>query len=95
MPQKTEAEALLQTEISKELFDQALERAKRKQNRIYESTNRACVKDEWYLLQLTVEAVRDITFEEYTWALCNMKKERQSKAPTLSTVNHIVAGSQA
>lgn len=85
--EKREVEELLKCSISDEMYQDALESARRKQKYIYGREHRAVVLQDWYLLQLTREAVISLTFQKFTMELCetlrNMEKERQIKNPTL------------
>lgn len=87
---------LLKCEITDEQFEEALEYAKRKQNYIFLKEARPVVLEEWYLIKLTEEYVRNLAFLRYTMELCrelnNMEKEHQAQknigAPY--NLNHIV-----
>lgn len=85
--EKKDVEELLKCSISDEMYQDALESARRKQKYIYSREHRAVVLQDWYLLQLTREAVISLTFQKFTWELCetlrNMEKERQIKNPAL------------
>lgn len=89
--QKKEVEDLLKTSIPDELFEQALEYAKRKQEYIYNREHREVVLQHWYLVQLTKEYVISLSFSQFTMDLCellrNMEKEPQvidHETPTLT-----------
>ena len=83
--EKKDVEALLKCSISDEMYREALESARRKQRYIFSQEHRAVVLQDWYLLQLTKEAVISLTFQKFTRDLCetlrNMEKERQIKNP--------------
>lgn len=85
--EKREVEELLKCSISDEMYRDALESARRKQQYIYSREHRAVVLQDWYLLQLTMEALIALTFQKFTLDLCetlrNMEKERQINNPTL------------
>ena len=85
--EKKDVEELLKCNISDEMYQDALESARRKQKYIYSREHRAVVLQDWYLLQLTREAVISLTFQKFTMELCetlrNMEKECQIKNPTL------------
>lgn len=84
--EKRDVEALLKCSISDEMYRDALESARRKQKYIYSREHREVVLQDWYLLQLTMEAVIALTFQKFTLDLCetlrNMEKERQTNDPT-------------
>lgn len=85
--EKKDVEALLKCSISDEMYREALESARRKQRYIFSQEHRVVVLQDWYLLQLTKEAVISLTFQKFTRDLCetlrNMEKERQIKNPAL------------
>lgn len=85
--EKKDVEELLKCSISDEMYREALESARRKQRYIFSQEHRAVVLQDWYLLQLTKEAVISLTFQKFTRDLCetlrNMEKERQINNPTL------------
>ena len=76
---KQEEEELLGCEIGDGLFKDALAYAKRKQQYSYEREKRPVILQHWYLVKLTEECVRDLTFSKYTMDLCetrnNIEKE--------------------
>ena len=85
--EKRDVEELLKCSISDEMYRDALESARRKQKYIYSREHRVVVLQDWYLLQLTMEAVIAMAFQKFTLDLCetlrNMEKERQINNPTL------------
>ena len=92
---KQEVEELLKTKISDEQFEEALQYAKRKQERIYKLERRPVVLQHWYLATLTKEYVNNFAFSRYTMdlcvKLCNMEKECPVEDRNTLTHNHIVA----
>lgn len=92
---KEEVEKLLGCHITENQFLEALGYAKKKQEYIYKTTKRKVVLEQWYLVRLTMEYVRNLEFSRLTMELCqkldNMKKEHQKKNPVLQTSNHIVS----
>ena len=84
--EKKDVEELLKCSISDEMYREALESARRKQRYIFSQEHRVVVLQDWYLLQLTMEAVISLTFQKFTLDLCetlrNMEKERQTNDPT-------------
>ncbi len=92
---KKDVEELLHYAISDELFAEALEVAKRKRQYIYEREKREVILKHWYLVKLTEEAVRSLTFSKFTMDLCSMlrdmEKEHSVKDQSAHTDNHIVA----
>lgn len=77
--EKREVEELLGEEISKEMFQEALDHAKRKQEYIFRQDGRKVVLQHWYLVKLTEEYARSLAFSKFTMDLCqeirNMEKE--------------------
>ena len=78
------------------LASNALERAARKQNRIFIQTGEPYVLKDWYLDILIEEAIREILFEEFTLRRTEeqlkMENERQSKKDTaLTTATFIIS----
>lgn len=93
---KKNVEELLHEEITDEMYERALESAKRKQERLYQRYQTAYTLEEWYLLQLIKEAVVEQAFSDFTIALCtslhDMEKEHLSRKDIgAPTANHIVA----
>lgn len=64
--EKKDVEELLKCSISDEMYREALESARRKQRYIFSQEHRAVVLQDWYLLQLTMEAVISLTFQKFT-----------------------------
>ena len=95
--EKREVEELLKTEISDDLFQEALGYAERKQRYIYEQNGDQIVMQHWYLVKLTEEYVRSLAFSKLTMDICrtlqNMEKEHSAKSQSAQTDIHIVAGS--
>lgn len=85
--EKREVEELLHATIGDELFRDALEMAKRKQAYIYSKDRRPAVLQRWYLVKLTEECARSISFSRFTMAICqrmnNMEKRTGPKATAL------------
>lgn len=80
---KEEVEKLLRGHITESQFLEALGYAERKQAYIYRTTQRKVVLEQWYLVRLTVEYVRNLEFSRLTMELCqkldNMEKEHQKR----------------
>ncbi len=76
---RQEVEALLGFEITSEQFKEALTYARHKQAYIYQQEGRPVVLQHWYLVKLTEEYVRSLTFSKVTLDLCrtlhDMEKE--------------------
>lgn len=91
---KREVEELLGCEISDEQFQEALEYAERKQEYIYKRERRPVVLQHWYLVKLTEEYVRSLTFSHFTMDLCrtlrDMEKEHSANCQSAPTNIHIV-----
>lgn len=92
---KEEVEELLGCEITENQFLEALEYAARKQQYIYKKEHRAVVLQHWYLVKLTEEYVRSLTFSHFTMDLCkmlnDMEKEHSVNDQSAPTNIHIVA----
>lgn len=92
---KEEVQELLGFNITDKQFEEALEYAQRKQQYIYDREKRPVTLQHWYLVKLTEEYVRSLTFSRYTLDLCrtqhNMEKEHSANARVPHKVNHIVA----
>ena len=91
--EKREVEELLGTEISEDLFQKALDYAKRKQAYIFSQEKRSVVMEHWYLVKLTEECARSLAFSWFTMALCK-ELNNMNREPGIShsspTLNHIV-----
>ena len=95
---REDVEELLGCEITDEQFEQALEYAIKKQVSIVKIEARPETLQNWYLIKLTEECVRNLAFSMYTMELCrkgaNMEKERQvQKNLGTPPSNHIVTDS--
>lgn len=92
---KGEVQELLGFDITDTQFEEALEYAQRKQRYIYDRESRPDTLQHWYLVQLTEEYVRSLTFSKLTVDLCrtlrDMEKEHSTKSQSAHTDNHIVA----
>lgn len=93
--EKREVEELLGCEITDEQFEEALKYARHKQEYIYQRERRQVVLQHWYLVKLTEEYVRNLTFSKFTMDLCrtlrDMEKEHSIRNQSAPTDNHIVA----
>lgn len=76
---KEEVESRLGISISDEAFERAYEHAKRKLARIIEREGDldGARLQPFYITQLTVEAVREQGFSEFTILLCNAHREAE------------------
>lgn len=92
---KEQIENLVGHAISDAQFGKALECAARKQTCAYENEKNPVVLQDWYLVKLTEEYVRNLAFSEFTMELYkelhNMKKEHLFKEQGTHTHNYIVA----
>ncbi|EOS47314.1 hypothetical protein C809_02190 [Lachnospiraceae bacterium MD335] len=86
---KKEVEELLGCSITTEQFREALEYARKKQKYIYGQERRLTVLQHWYLVKLTEEYVRSLSFAKETVDLCgtlrNMEKEHPTKVKAPNT----------
>lgn len=76
---REEVESRLGVSITEEMFARAYEHAKRKLARIIEREGDAdgARLQPYYITQLTVEAVREQSFSEFTILLCNAYREAE------------------
>lgn len=74
--EKEEVEQILGYEITDSQFETALGYAQRMQDYIYKTDNRPVVLQHWYLVKLTEEYVRMLSFSEYTMDLCSIQREK-------------------
>ena len=92
---KEEVEALLGYEITAQQFEEALKYARHKQEYIYQSEGRTVTLQQWYLVKLTEEYVRNLAFSKFTMDLCrtlsDMEKEHLLNYKGAQLDNHIVA----
>ncbi len=70
--EKAEVEELLGTKITDEQFSEALAFARKKQKYIYQQEKRTIVLQHWYLVKLTEEYVRNLSFSKFTTDLCRI-----------------------
>lgn len=72
----------------------ALRYAKHKQAYIYRMTKNPVVLQHWYLVKLTEEYARNLTFSNFTMDLCetllNMEKEHSANCQSAQMDIHIV-----
>lgn len=91
---KEEVQELLGYNITDAQFEEALKFARSKQQHIYDREARPITLQRWYLIKLTEEYVRSLTFSRYTLDLCrtirNMEKEHSANARAPYTTSHIV-----
>lgn len=92
---KRDVEELLKCSITDEQFDEALKYARHKQEYIYQREQRPVVLQQWYLVKLTEEYVRNLAFSKFTMDLCrnlrDMEKEHPEQDWSAPTSTHIVA----
>lgn len=69
---KKEVEELLGYEITDKQFEDGLAYAKKKQAFSYEREKKEVIMQHWYLVKLTEECVRALTFSKFTMDLCEM-----------------------
>lgn len=74
---KEEVEGLLGFQITDSQFTKALGYASRKQAYIYQRDERPVVMQRWYLVKLTEEYVRSLSFSKYTMDLCGESAVRK------------------
>lgn len=82
---KKDIEEMLQTDISDELFAEALGQAKHKQKHIFDREKRDVVMQDWYLMQLVKEQIAAISFSRFTMDLCEMLRNMEKSTQSLDT----------
>lgn len=81
---KKEVEDLLGCNITQEQFREALRHAEKKQEYIYGQERRLTVLQHWYLVKLTEEYVRSLSFSKETADLCGTLRNMEKEHPTKS-----------
>ncbi len=81
---KKEVEELLGCSITTEQFREALGYAGKKQEYIYGQERRLTVLQHWYLVKLTEEYVRSLSFSKETADLCGTLRNMEKEHPTKS-----------